>query len=126
MVSQHLNRNIVYRSSLLAFNAVATGWLLFDQKIYVLAIFFTIIFVSQVIELINFLNRTNRKIAWFFDAIKNEDSTLNFPVNTGNKALNELNSSLNKVNELIKISGLICRNRNNILKPFSKMFPLGF
>ena len=102
MVSQHLNRNIVYRSSLLAFNAVATGWLLFDQKIYVLAIFFTIIFVSQVIELINFLNRTNRKIAWFFDAIKNEDSTLNFPVNTGNKALNELNSSLNKVNELIK------------------------
>src|SRR6056297_871549 len=102
MVSQHLNRNIVYRASLLAFNAVATGWLLFDQQIYVLAIFFTIIFVSQVIELINFLNRTNRKIAWFFDAIKNEDSTLNFPVNTGNKALNELNSSLNKVNELIK------------------------
>jgi two-component system, NtrC family, nitrogen regulation sensor histidine kinase NtrY len=102
MASQHLNRNIISRACLLAFNAVATGWLLFDRQIYVLAIFTAIIFIFQVVELINFLNRTNRKIAWFFDAIRNEDSTLNFPLETGNKALNELNSSLNKVNELIK------------------------
>ena len=102
MVSQHLNRNIVYRACFLAFTAIATGWLLFDQKIYVLAAFTLIIFIFQVVELINFLNRTNRKIAWFFDAVRNEDSTLNFPENTGNKALNELNTRLNKVNELIK------------------------
>jgi PAS domain S-box-containing protein len=102
MVSRHLNRNIILRVSLLALSAIATGWLLFDQEIYLLAIFTVVIFVFQVIELINYLNRTNRKIAWFFDAIRNEDSTLNFPVNTGNKALNELNSSLNSVNELIK------------------------
>jgi PAS domain S-box-containing protein len=102
MVSRHLNRNIILRVSLLALNAIANGWLLFDQEIYLLAIFTVVIFVFQVIELINYLNRTNRKIAWFFDAIRNEDSTLNFPVNTGNKALNELNSSLNSVNELIK------------------------
>lgn len=102
MVSQHLNRNIVYRTCLLAFNAVATSWLLFDRQIYVPVIFTAIIFIFQVVELINFLNRTNRKIAWFFDAIRNEDSALNFPENTGNKALNELNNSLNNVNELIK------------------------
>lgn len=102
MTSQHLNRNIILRACFLALNAIANGWLIFDQKIYVLAIFFTVIFIFQVIELINFLNRTNRKIAWFFDAIRNEDSTLNFPDKTGNKALNELNASLNKVNELIK------------------------
>jgi len=102
MVSRHLNRNIILRVSLLALNAITTGWLLFDQEIYLPAIFTVIIFVFQVVELINFLNRTNRKIAWFFAAIRNEDSTLNFPVNTGNKALNELNSSLNSVNELIK------------------------
>lgn len=101
MVSRHLNRNIILRVSFLALNAIATGWLLFDQKIYLLAIFTVGIFIFQVVELINFLNRTNRKIAWFFAAIRNEDSTLNFPVNT-DKALNELNSSLNSVNELIK------------------------
>ena len=102
MISQQLNKNIIYRACMLAFNAIATGWLLFDLQIYVLAIFTAIIFIFQVVELINFLNRTNRKIAWFFDAIRNEDSSLNFPGNTGNKALNELNLSLNKVNELIK------------------------
>lgn len=102
MVSRHLNRNIILRVSLLALNAIATGWLLFDQEIYLPAIITVFIFIFQVVELVNFLNRTNRKIAWFFDAIRNEDSTLNFPAETGNKALDELNISLNKVNELIK------------------------
>lgn len=102
MISRHLNRNIISRACFLALNAIGTGWLLFDQKIYVLAVFTIVIFIFQVVELINFLNRTNRKIAWFFDAIRNEDSTLKFPAKTGNKALNELNASLNKVNELIK------------------------
>lgn len=102
MVSQHLNRNIILRSLFIALSGLVTGWLLFDRQLYIPTIFLAFLFVFQIIELINFLNRTNRKIAWFFDAIRNEDSTLNFPVNTGNKALNELNSSLNNVNELIK------------------------
>ncbi|SHF93583.1 PAS domain S-box-containing protein [Mariniphaga anaerophila] len=102
MVSQNLNRNIIMRVIFLAATALLQAWLVFDEKQYVLAVFVAVVFVAEVAELVNFLNRTNRKIAWFFEAVKNDDSTLNFPVDTGKGALNELNASMNKVNELIK------------------------
>ncbi len=102
MVSRNFYFNIVLRVWLLAANALIIAWMFFGSKVFMMGAFFSLIFLSQIVELINYLNRTNRKIAFFFDAVRNEDSTLNFPENTGNKALSELNISLNKVNDLIK------------------------
>ena len=102
MVSKNLYSNIVSRVCCLAISALLMGWLFFANERLILGIFMTVIFVIQVIELIHFLNRTNQKIAFFFDAIRNDDSTLSFPEHTENKSLSELNASLNKVNELIK------------------------
>lgn len=102
MASHNFYRNIIFRSCLLALTALLIGWLSFDKKNLIAGVFAAVIFVFQVVELIHFLNRTNTKIAYFFNAIRNDDSTLNFPETTGNKPLNELNASLNKVNELIK------------------------
>ena len=58
--------------------------------------------VAQVFSLITFINRTNRKIAYFFDAIKNEDFTLRFPEGVTIESFKELNKSLNRVNGLIQ------------------------
>lgn len=102
MVSKNFYIRIITRTCFLAFTALLAGWLFFDQKIFLLGGFVLLIFIIQVLELIQFLNRTNQKIAFFFDAVRNDDSTLNFPENTGNKSLSELNASLNNVNELIK------------------------
>ena len=102
MVSKNFYLNIVFRACLLAVSALLMGWVLFDRDSVVLGVFIAAIFAFQVAELVHFINQTNRKIAFFFDAIRNDDSTLNFPENTGNKSLSELNASLNKVNELIK------------------------
>ena len=102
MVSKSLYSNIVFRVCFMAISALLMGWLFFANERLILGIFMAVIFVIQVIDLIHFLNRTNQKIAFFFDAIRNDDSTLNFPEKTGNKSLNELNASLNKVNVLIK------------------------
>lgn len=102
MVSRNLYLNIIFRVCFLAISALLMGWLFFASEKLIFGIFMAAIFVFQVIELIHFINQTNRKIAFFFDAIRNDDSTLNFPEKTGNKSLRELNASLNKVNELIK------------------------
>jgi len=102
MSSNNFYRNIIVRSCLLAASALLMGWIFFGFNALIVGFFIAVIFIFQVVEMINFLNRTNTKIAFFFDAIRNDDSTLNFPVTTGNKSLNELNASLNKVNELIK------------------------
>lgn len=102
MVSRNLYFRIIIRVCLLAVTALLIAWLIFDSKVYLFAGFLAIIFAVEVIELIHFFNRTNQKIAFFFDAIRNDDSTLKFPERTGNEAMNELNASLNNVNELIK------------------------
>ena len=102
MSSKNFYLNIVLRTILLAVSALTIGWLLFGRGLYTMTSVFALIFFIQIVELINYLNRTNRKIAFFFDAVRNDDSTLHFPVNTGNKSLDELNESLNKLNELIK------------------------
>lgn len=61
-----------------------------------------LILVAQIVSLINYVNQTNRKIAYFFDAIKNEDFTLRFPEKLSVKSLEELNHSLNMLNSMIQ------------------------
>lgn len=125
MISRHLNRNIIARVCLLACNSIATGWLLYSQKLYIAAGLLLLLFIYQVVELIYFLNRTNRQIAYFFDAIRNDDSTLSFPLNTGNKALDELNISLNKVNELIKTIKFDLREQEQYYSAILENVPIG-
>ncbi len=102
MVSKNLYLNIIFRVSALAAIALLFGWMIFQGISKLLIVIVISVFIGVIMELVHFLNKTNRKIAYFFDAIRNEDSTLHFPVYTRNKSLKELNISLNKVNELIK------------------------
>ena len=102
MILKSYYTNILIRICLLTLVSLLTGWFFFSLKTYVGGGFAALILLIQVFELINYLNRTNLKIAFFFDAIRNEDFTLNFPARTGSKSANELNAALNKVNVLIK------------------------
>ncbi|MEI7492507.1 MAG: ATP-binding protein [Bacteroidota bacterium] len=52
-------------------------------------------------SIINTFNQSNRQIAFFFDAIRNEDSSLKFPVSIRQKSLRHLYQSLNHLNERI-------------------------
>jgi len=51
---------------------------------------------------INIFNRSNRQIAFFFDAIRNEDSSLKFPTQVKQKSLRSLFQSLNELNGRIR------------------------
>lgn len=102
MASRNFYHKILTRVLLLLGNALLIGWFFFGNDVQIIGIFFCFILILQTTELIYFLNRTNRQIAFFFDAVRNDDSTLNFPEKTGNRSINELNSSLNNLNDLIK------------------------
>ena len=56
----------------------------------------------STISLVKYLNTANDRIRFFFDAIRNEDSTLSFPVESENKSLRELYRSMNRVNQQIQ------------------------
>lgn len=125
MASKNFYFNIVFRTFLLAVAALAMGWLFFGSKLYVLGGVVSFVFFLQIVEIINYLNRTNRKIAFFFDAVRNDDSTLHFPVNTGNKSLDNLNESLNKLNELIKTIKFDLQEQEQYFKTILEQVSIG-
>lgn len=53
-------------------------------------------------RIVRTFNRVPEKIAYFFNAVENEDSTLFFSENIQHKATKEMNQSLNRVNRLIQ------------------------
>lgn len=101
----------------LAFAAVG-GWY-FTLGVCVLLL------VAQVYSLISYINSTNRKISYFFDAIKNEDFTLRFPEGVTIQSFKELNQSLNRVNGLIQEVHLQLQVREQYYQEIIKQASIG-
>jgi len=101
MVSRHIYWQLIFRIVLISAAALGSGFLFFDDQ-YVLSGLVFGLLVLQTVFLIRYVNQTNRKIAYFFDAIKNEDFTLRFPEKLSVKSLEELNHSLNMLNAMIQ------------------------
>ncbi len=101
MVSRNIYLQLVLRICLLCFTALLVAFLFFSDYI-ILSVLILLLLVAQTVSLINYTNHTNRKIAYFFDAIKNEDFTLRFPEKLSLKSLEELNHSLNMLNTMIQ------------------------
>lgn len=70
------------------------------------------------IFIINNFNQSNRQIAFFFEAIRNEDSSLKFPTSIRQKSLRHLYQSLNNLNDRINEIKL----QNEYLKKYYQAF----
>ncbi len=101
MVSRNIYLQLVFRIVLIAIASLCVGYFFFEKH-YILAVVCFCILLFFTSLLIHYVNQTNRKIAYFFDAIKNEDFTLRFPEKLSVKSLEELNHSLNMLNEMIQ------------------------
>ncbi len=101
MVSRNIYLQMVLRIIFIALSAVVAVYFFFDKQ-YIASGIAAILLIAQTSSLIYYVNQTNRKIAYFFDAIKNEDFTLRFPEKLSVKSLEELNHSLNMLNAMIQ------------------------
>jgi nitrogen fixation/metabolism regulation signal transduction histidine kinase len=101
MVSRHIYWQLVFRILLISAAALGAGFFFFDGQYVLSALVFGFL-VLQTVFLIRYVNQTNRKIAYFFDAVKNEDFTLRFPEKLSVRSLEELNHSLNMLNAMIQ------------------------
>jgi len=79
----------------------------------ILIVLLGLLFVVSVYRLFYVYNARNRKLSIFFDAIRNEDSSLVFPEKVGSPSLRHLHVSLNKLNRLI--ADIKLRNERNEL-----------
>lgn len=101
MASRNFYIQMIIRVLFLTFTALVLAFSVSKQWYFTLGVS-AVALILLVFSLITFLNRTNRKIAYFFDAIKNEDFTLRFPEGVTIESFKELNKSLNRVNGLIQ------------------------
>ncbi|AWX44440.1 Histidine kinase [Flagellimonas maritima] len=124
MASRNFYVQLIFRVVLMALTALAFAFSAIE--LWYFSIVFSLIFlVGQVYSLITFINSTNRKIAYFFDAIRNEDFTLRFPEKVSIKSFKELNQSLNRVNSLIQEIHLEMQVREKYYQEILKQASIG-
>lgn len=102
MISKSLYLNIIARVLLLLALSLAFGYFVFVVKSVRISIICFIIIVLLTTNLISFLNTINRKVRFFFDSVRNEDSSLSFPAGSGNDRFSALYASMNRVNQQIQ------------------------
>lgn len=124
MASRHFYFQLILRVFLILGNSLALAFGVAWEK-YTLAGVLLLLLGAQVYALIVFINATNRKLAYFFDAIRNEDFTLRFPEGVSIKSFKELNSSLNRVNGLIHEVHLQMQLRERYYQEILKQASIG-
>jgi nitrogen fixation/metabolism regulation signal transduction histidine kinase len=102
MFSRNMYLNIVLRVLLILILSALLCYFILIYNSLRLSIVFILLLTFITVNLISYLNSTNKKIRFFFDSVRNDDSNLAFPTQTGNLPLNELYKSMNKVNYQIQ------------------------
>ena len=80
----------------------------FGAGVFIAHLYFTYSFLLVSVgvvcayQLVNRYRRTNRDIAFFFDAVRNNDSTSHYPTSIKNKSLLQLHESMNRLNSHIQ------------------------
>jgi two-component system nitrogen regulation sensor histidine kinase NtrY len=110
MISRHLYINIIIRVVLVVTISVLLGYLLVSDSSQRYIFLCILAILTLTINLISYLNRTNRKIKFFFDSVRNDDSSLSFTIDEKNKSIREIQKSMKDVN--IQIQRLKIENRS--------------
>jgi two-component system, NtrC family, nitrogen regulation sensor histidine kinase NtrY len=102
MISKKTYLNIVFRVLIIVVLSGIDGYLLARSLNMIYPSVLFIIIIILTVNLISYLNTTNRRIRFFFDAVKNDDSNLSFPSETSNGSLKDLYVSMNNVSRQIQ------------------------
>lgn len=101
MVYNKFNISILFRLFCFAVTATALTYFVLVQFVPLLALVLILLLILESISFVRFFNAVNRKLSYFFNAIRNEDTTLKFSENVKNKSLLGLHKSLNDLNKVI-------------------------
>ncbi len=101
MISSNFYFQVILRVLLITLSAIVLAFF-FEREFYIIASIFFLIICFQVVFFVRYVNQINTKIAYFFNAIENEDFNLHIPEEKNLKSFKHLHHSLNKINKLIQ------------------------
>jgi len=101
MISSNFYFQVIVRVLMITLSAIGLAFF-FERKLYIAVSIIFAVICFQVVFLIMYINQINTKIAYFFNAIQNEDFNLHIPEGKNVKSFQHLHHSLNKINKLIQ------------------------
>ena len=97
---KRLRLTVIVSIMIMVISALVAGYLsAYHMNLWYLLILLPVPFAT--FSIINNVDQTNHQVAFFFEAIRNEDSSLKFPTATRQKSLRHLYQSLNSLNDRI-------------------------
>lgn len=102
MISRKLYITLLIHVLLIVGFSVLFGFVILKYHSLRYALLIAAVIAAVSADLMHQLNRSNRNVKFFFDSVKNDDSSLSFPVNDNSAGLKELNESMNRVNKQIQ------------------------
>lgn len=111
MASKHPYTSLVIRLLLFAATVAWLTCLMMRKADWWLDLLLVIALLVQVAAFLRFYDAQNRKLAFFLEAVRNEDTALVFPETTPNKSLRRLHASLNELNRTL--ANIRIKNENN-------------
>lgn len=94
--------NIISRLILIVATSIGIGWAFTSEQHAFAGVGLCLLLVILISNLIQYQNRVNERISYFFEAVKNEDFSLAFPSHKNDRIIQELNQNLAEVNEQIQ------------------------
>ncbi|ASB50528.1 sensor histidine kinase [Alkalitalea saponilacus] len=102
MIYKLIRNSVIWRVSLVVLASLAIGFLLGKKMdLWMIATLF-IITIWMLIRLVKYIQQPYKKLHYFIESVKNDDTSTLFSTKTGNAFLNALHSSLNNLNRLIQ------------------------
>ncbi|XOV91742.1 MAG: PAS domain-containing sensor histidine kinase [Bacteroidota bacterium] len=124
MVYKYFNRAIVFRTILVVFVSIA-GTLAYLQSLWFYLGLSILAILIIIVNTIYYFNAVNRKLSFFFDAVRNEDSTLHFPDHIKHPFVKSLHQSLNNLNEILSEIKIKSEHKERFFMEFMKRSSTG-
>jgi len=102
MISNRLYFNVLVRVIIIVALSLLLGFFVFKFPSFRLSLVTSFAIFLFAVNLISYLNTTNRKIKFFFDSVRNDDSSLSFPIDSDLQSFSSLYASMNSVNRQIQ------------------------
>ncbi len=126
MMSRNLYVSIVLFVLLLLATCFASAYGYFKLESVPIAIVGLLFVLIETLLLIHYLNTTNRRLAYFIDSIKNDDTSVKFPKDIKNKAVIDLYNNLNIINDIIRDTKIEIAYNEKLLQTMIEYSSSGF
>mgnify|MGYP001817595320 CR=1 FL=1 len=125
MVYRRLYIQIILRTALLLATCLVLGWIIHRPEYVHASIVISLLLFVETLELIRYLNRTNRKLSQFFSALPDRASSLKFDGSDSDGAFRELSQRLEQVNRMFQEERREKEAQNNYLNYLIEQIGVG-